>query len=572
MHSFFMRRSAGRALGALTVALSTALAGCGGGENDSGHGTASAQGGIELDSRAQALSAGTSTIDTTPTASAEPAAGTTEIQKLRAPDGMPGDLFGLSVAANGSLVVVGAPQESIATTTFVTPGKAHVFDASGAFLRELRPASANERLRNDSFGRSVAASNTIIAVGSPRADDLGTSSGEVFIFNADTGVELAKLVPTGTTNNPADGAAFGSAVDISVDRIVVGAPGTFGNGGGNIGGVGAMYLYDATTRRLISRVIPQGAMPKDNVGHSVAVAGGTVVAGAPFDSTQAPEAGAAYVFDSATGRERLKLIASDAGVQHRFGFSVSTNEALIAVGAPYDDDRGVSSGSVYLFNAATGALARKIVADDGTPNDQFGISVDLVGNTLAVGAWGDNYGAGSVYLFDVSTGAQLGKRVASDAAPGDILGRSVALSGSQVIAGAARDGDRGVDSGSTYVFSIDGSSGGGGGAAPTTLRVSNIVLGSVLADNGKQRAQVAMTILDNLGNVVPGATVTVALTGAFTETLGGLTNANGVATMTSTRSVSVPRRGTLTYQACVTNVTGPLPYDPGSNTESCDSR
>lgn len=572
MGSWCIQPSAGRALAVLTAAFLPFLAGCGGGEAESGDSTASAQGAMAQDSRARALSAGASTLDATLAASAAPESGTTEIQKLLAPDGMAGDLFGLSVAANGSRVVVGAPQESIAALTFLTPGKAYVFDASGAFVRELRPASANDRLRNDSFGRSVAASNTVIAVGSPRADDLGTSSGEVFIFSADTGVQLAKLVPTGTTNNPADFAFFGDAVAVSADRIVVGAPGTFGNGGGNIGGVGAMYLYDATTRSLIARVIPQGALPKDNVGRSVAVAGSTVVAGAPFDSAQAVQAGAAYVFDASNGRTRFKLTASDAGAGDTFGFAVSTNGALIAVGAPYDDDLGASSGSVYLFDATTGALLRKITATDGGINDQFGIAVSLVDNKLAVGAWGDNDGAGSAYVFDVTTGAQLGKFVASDAAPVDILGRSVALSGSNVIAGAARDGDRGVDSGSTYVFSIDGSGSGGGVTAPTTLRVGNIALGSLLTSNGRQRASVAITILDNLGNVVPGATVTVALTGAFTETLTGLTSANGVATLNSTQSVNVPRRTTLMYQACVTNVTGPLPYDPSGNTESCDSR
>lgn len=80
--------------------------------------------------------------------------------------------------------------------------------------------------------------------------------------------------------------------------------------------------------------------------------------------------------------------------------------------------------------------------------------MDLVGSTLAVGAWGDNDGAGSVCVFDVTTGVQLGKLVASDAAPRDMLGRAVALSSSAVIAGAARDADRGTDSGSVYRFGL----------------------------------------------------------------------------------------------------------------------
>lgn len=457
MHSWFMQRPTGRALAALTVALSSALAGCGGGELDTDDGSANAQSEIELDGRAQALNAGLSTLDAALTESAAvfaPAAAIPQAQKLGAPDGMAGDLFGWSVASVGSRVVVGAPQESVLFRITNTRGSAYLFDGSGSLVRELLPASATELRRNDAYGRSVAGSGTLIAVGAPGADDVGQFAGEVFVFNAQTGAQMSKLVPTGTRRNPADGAGFGSAVDVSADRIVVGAPGTFINGGGSIGGHGAIYLYDATTRRLIARVTPPGTRPKDNVGHSVAVDGSTAVAGAPFDSISAREAGAAYVFNASNGSLRLRLTASDAGAGHRFGFAVSTHGGLIAVGAPFDDDLGSASGSVYLFNATTGAFIRKIVAHDGGINDQFGIAVDLVGNTLAVGAWGDNDGAGSAYVFDVTTGAQLGKFMATDAAPRDILGRSVALSGSAVFAGAARDADRGTDSGSVYRFGL----------------------------------------------------------------------------------------------------------------------
>lgn len=455
MVSWITQGTAGRALAALTVALSTTLAGCGGGEIDADDGSASAQSEVDSDDRARALSAGTSNLDTSLTDGAAafgPAAGIAQTQKFGAPNGMAGDLFGWSVASVGSRVVVGAPQQSAFSSIVNRRGVAYLFDASGVLVRELLPTSANELARDDFYGRSVAASGNLIAVGSPGADDVGQFAGEVFLFNATTGAQVANLVPTGTRRNPADGAAFGNAVDVSADRIVVGAPGTFIDGGGRIGGHGAIYLYDANTRRLISRVTPPGTMPKDNVGHAVSVEGATVVAGAPFDSVSAREAGAAYVFNASNGSLRLKLSASDASAEDRFGFAVATSGGLIAVGAPYDDDLGSASGSVYLFNATTGALIRKIVASDAGVNDQFGIALDLVGNTLAVGAWGDNGGAGSVYVFDVTTGAQVGKFVASDAAPLDVLGRSVALSGSSVIAGAARDADRGTDSGSVYRF------------------------------------------------------------------------------------------------------------------------
>lgn len=457
MHALIDPATANRALRALVLALASAVAACGGGdgnlESDGAAGVADA----DPDDRARALSAGPSSLDAVLSGSGavfEPAVGTTETLKLTAPNGMAGDLFGWSVASAGAQVVVGAPQESPAIGIANNPGRAFVFDASGTLLRELLPTAAAERRRDDSYGRSVAAAGNLIAVGAPRADDLWTSAGEVFLFDATTGAQVSKLVPTGTRRNPSSFAAFGSAVDVSADRIVVGAPGTFINGSAGIGGHGAIYLFDANTRRLITRATPPGTRPKDNVGHSVAVEGSTVVAGAPFDSISAESAGAAYVFNASNGALRMKLTAGDASAGDLFGFSVSTSAGLIAIGAPFDADAGSASGSVYLFNANTGAFIRKIVASDAGINDQFGIAVDLVGNRLAVGAWGDNDGAGSVYLFDASTGQQLDKHVASDAAPRDILGRAVALSGTAVLAGAARDADRGTDAGSVYRFEL----------------------------------------------------------------------------------------------------------------------
>ncbi len=383
-----------------------------------------------------------------------PAADIVQAQKILPPNGIEGQLFGFSLAAARGRVVVGAPHEGLSLEVFNNPGSAYVFDASGTFVRELVPRSASERRRDDSYGRSVGASGNIIVVGAPRADDIGFFAGEVFVFNAATGAQITKLVPTGTRRNPADGSAFGSAVAVSSNRIVVGAPGTFANGATRIGANGAIYLYDATTRRLITRVTPPEAQPKDNVGHSVAIAGNYVVAGAPFDSGEQFQAGAVYVFNSSNGSQLFRLTANDAGVQDLFGFAVSISGGLIAIGAPFDDDQGTSSGSVYLFDARTGIFINKFVANDGGPLDQFGISVDLVGDNLAVGAWGDNGGAGSTYIFDVTTGTQLSKLEAPDASPLAIFGRSVALTSTGIIAGAPRDGEQGEDAGAAYQFEL----------------------------------------------------------------------------------------------------------------------
>ncbi|MGF1668752.1 MAG: hypothetical protein ACFCVC_21015 [Acidimicrobiia bacterium] len=377
-------------------------------------------------------------------------AGAAESSKLGAPDAAEDDLFGWSVAHDGSRVVVGAPD--FAPRVFPRPtGSVAVFDAaSGAFVRDLVPV-AGELLSGDRYGVSVAAAGNRIVVGASGADDVASGAGEVFVFDAATGRQLGNLNPPSSRRNPASFVAFGSAVDISADRIVVNAPGTFR---GSASGVGALYIYRADTFRQVARVVPGDAAFADNFGHALSVAGSTIAASSPWHDAAAQDGGAVYVLNSSNGSQRFKLTANDAAVSDLFGFSVSTNGTLIAVGAPFDDDRGTSSGAVYLFNATTGVFMSKIVPADGAAGDQFGVAVDLVGNNLAIGAWGDDGGAGSVYVFDVTTGAQLDKLVASDAAALDILGRSVALSSSEVVAGAPNDDDGGRDSGSVYRFGL----------------------------------------------------------------------------------------------------------------------
>ena len=100
----------------------------------------------------------------------------------------------------------------------------------------------------------------------------------------------------------------------------------------------------------------------------------------------------------------VKLTAEDAAAVDRFGYSVSIYGDTIAIGAYGDDDMGSSSGSVYVFirNGITWSQQSKLTADDGAASDHFGWSVSIYGDTIAAGAYlDDDMGSesGSVYIF-----------------------------------------------------------------------------------------------------------------------------------------------------------------------------
>ncbi len=157
-----------------------------------------------------------------------------------------------------------------------------------------------------------------------------------------------------------------------------------------------------------------------------------------------------------------KLLAEDGAAGDMFGSSVSADGNTAIIGAIYDDDNGLNSGSAYVFvRSETGEWTQqaKLNASDGAAGDYFGYSVALKGNTVVVGSpWDDDQGdtSGSAYIFvrsETGEWTQQAKLNASDGAAGDYFGYSVTVNddGTTLI-GAWGDDDQGSLSGSAYVF------------------------------------------------------------------------------------------------------------------------
>ncbi len=154
-----------------------------------------------------------------------------------------------------------------------------------------------------------------------------------------------------------------------------------------------------------------------------------------------------------------KLVAGDAAAVDSFGFPVAVSGDTVVVGARFDDDAGLSSGSAYVFvrSGTTWTQQQKLTAGDAAALDFFGSAVAVSGDTAVVGALrDDDAGAdtGSAYVFVRSgtTWTQQQKLIASDAAAGDNLGWAVAISGDTFVVGAWFPNDAFPQNGSAYVF------------------------------------------------------------------------------------------------------------------------
>jgi trimeric autotransporter adhesin len=105
-------------------------------------------------------------------------------------------------------------------------------------------------------------------------------------------------------------------------------------------------------------------------------------------------------------------------------------------------------------------------ASNTRAGDQFGTSVAIDGNLIAVGASGQGGSSGAVYLFERTTGiwTQQAFLKASNRAYDDVFGQAVAISSDTVAVGASGENsnasgvggnqldDSVVDSGAVYVF------------------------------------------------------------------------------------------------------------------------
>jgi len=332
-------------------------------------------------------------------------------------------------------------------------GAAYIFELIGGNWTETAKLIASDGDVEDRFGSSVSLSGNRALIG---AHGVGTKPGSSYVFDLQGGSwsQTAKLMAS-------DGAAndyFGYSVSLSGDRALVGA--FRDNNGSNIGSV---YVYDLqggswteTTKLIASDVTYY-------FGFSVSLSGDRALIGTYGNEDNGSNSGAAYVFDLQGGSwsQTDKLLASDGAANDYFGWSVSLYGDRALIGAYGDADNGSYSGSAYVFDLSGGSWAEtaKLTAADGSANDYFGNTVSLFGDRALIGAFFDDAignDSGSAYVFDLQGGGwiETDKLIASDGAVNNYFGFSVSLSGEQVLIGAYGDNDNGNSSGSAYIFKL----------------------------------------------------------------------------------------------------------------------
>jgi len=351
------------------------------------------------------------------------------------------DNFGYSVALAGDTLAVGAPGEGSNATglngdqadnSAQSAGAVYVFTRIGGVWSQQAYLKASNTDAGDEFGIAVALQGETLAVGARMEDSNATgidgnqmdnslqNGGAVYVFTRTAGVWTQQAYLKASYL----GGAFGSSLALAGDTLAVGAPGEWGAATGVNGNeadntapdAGAVYVFTRTAGVWSQQAYVKASNTDagDRFGEGLGLDGDTLVVGAPFEASvangvngdqidnSAPSAGAVYVFTRTAGvwSQQAYVKASNAGTNQNFGGSVGLLGDVIAVGSSLEDSNGTginsdqgnsnapNSGAVYLFTRSGGVWTQKdyLKASNSNAGDEFGRSVALSGDSLAVGA------------------------------------------------------------------------------------------------------------------------------------------------------------------------------------------
>lgn len=369
----------------------------------------------------------------------------TEIDRIFASDAAQGDSYGYAVDVDGDRAVIGARFDDDAGNG---SGAAYVYlrDTQTGLWEEEHKLVMTGADASDNFGSSVAIDGDVIVVGAPN-DDINEGSnfhGSAHVFKRgpggwDAGVELLPLDSDTFYQN------YGISVDIDNGTIVVGV--AYDNDKGTASGSAYVYEFLTGIWQRTGKLLPPTTESNQNFGWSVAIDTDTIVIGAPHWTVSG--VGSAYVFTRADGwaDSSSSLPATDNLTGDQFGRSVAISGDIAVVGAPFDDDpvNGTDLGSIMIFDHSSGDWISqgKFLASNGEQNDRFGSDVATNGTAVIAGAFQNGqYNRGSIYAFsNPGSGWAEDDVIWPASSPQNVsnvqqFGASLALGGENLIVGA----------------------------------------------------------------------------------------------------------------------------------------
>ena len=425
------------------------------------------------------------------------------------------DVFGASVAVEGNWLAVGMPgDQSLATgingdsadNSGASVGSVWVYkrDSGGVWTPHAYLKASNAEV-GDRFGSAVTLSRDTLVVGAwgeqsaalgingDQSNNAGSNVGAAYVFvrdGNDVWAQQAYLKASNAESND----EFGRFLRLHDDTLVVGswleksaATGVGGDEQDNsLNNAGAAYVFvrdNVDTWTQQAYIKPSNIDSEDRFGANLDIEGDTLIVGSHLEDSNARgvdgddtdnsalNSGAAYVFErDALGawQQSAYLKASNADDGDLFGTNPKLVGDVLLVGAVHEqslvpgvnadptNNAGLDVGAVYEFSRdANGDWSETTYFKASNPNsqDEFGSAVAYRGNTLVVGARGEDsvdsgingneadnagrrVGAAYVFIRDDGVWGQVAYVKASNPGTDDELADALDFDGDTLVVGA----------------------------------------------------------------------------------------------------------------------------------------
>ncbi|NMB87213.1 MAG: hypothetical protein GYA17_02565, partial [Chloroflexi bacterium] len=315
-----------------------------------------------------------------------------------------GDKFGSAVAFHEGHVVVGAPNANNAK------GVAYVFERTGDTWNQWARLAPQDLSYSAQFGAAVDVYKNTLVIGAPGMN-------AAYVYTRENAVWEQQTRLSGSDE-------FGSSVAVDEDTILVGSPAQSSNTGG-----ATVFTRSEGVWSQQAWLHAAGGTSGDRFGSAVDVSGDNAIVGAPGVSSNS---GAAYAFQrNGTAWSQIQQIVNPvplAGSDDYFGNAVAIDGDLMVVGAYRRTVTRVSGGQTFTYADEGAAFAfglkngiwqlqtvvEPLQASDGTRGDYIGYAVAISGSLVLVGAPQfdgrsayiptalNTDGAGYIYITEIS--------------------------------------------------------------------------------------------------------------------------------------------------------------------------
>lgn len=300
----------------------------------------------------------------------------------------------------GSTIWFGVPvlvyeNEVYAGAEYDDTGAVYVYSRAGSNWGPPFRLAPSDGKKGDQFGKPARSKDLLIAASA-------NGYGAVYLFkqSGSTWKEAAKL--TATKNNLTRGYTYPT---IDENTIAIGSGGWYTPSDPQFE-LGAVYVLQRSgTQWGEQQILFPGYVGSGWAGFGLVndIDGDTVVTAAKKENKST---GAAYIFGrkGTQWKKEVRIEPNDLKQYDLFGIDLALDGDTVVVGAYGQDVKGTMSGAIYVFNrSGTKWLqSQKIQPKDLKTYSKFGQSVDVDGDYMVVGAPGDSYQglyAGAVYIF-----------------------------------------------------------------------------------------------------------------------------------------------------------------------------